>query len=215
MNIRRPFTAFAASAAIVAGALIGAPTAGAASQAVLVNCATSDVESFTLDSGDEIVFSLNPACITGLAAADINTTDELQTFVNNVADLNGTGGSAIANIDGLTWTITYTAGPNPGTDTLDISQAGITPRSLTTRSLSTRDLTTSNSYSMTVAGGGDGSTPPPWHQAYGRGATETCNAGWNPSWAQWPNNNTGGFVCVRSLVYNNSTATWDARRKLR
>ena len=58
----------------------------------------------------------------------------------------------------------------------------------------------------------DGPTPPPWPQAYARGSGDTCLPGWNPSWAEWPNGNTGGFVCQRTLVYNRSTGQWDARR---
>jgi hypothetical protein len=54
-------------------------------------------------------------------------------------------------------------------------------------------------------------TPPPWHQSYARGsADEQCLTGWNPSYAMWPNDGKGGWVCVRTLHYNNSTKTWDA-----
>jgi hypothetical protein len=43
-------------------------------------------------------------------------------------------------------------------------------------------------------------TIPDWVQAYGRAsATDSCLTGWNPSWAMWPNNGTGGFVCQRSI----------------
>ncbi len=41
---------------------------------------------------------------------------------------------------------------------------------------------------------------PDWVQGYARaGAEEACRAGWNPSWARWPNAGTGGFTCGRSL----------------
>jgi hypothetical protein len=54
-------------------------------------------------------------------------------------------------------------------------------------------------------------TPPPWQQSYARAtADEKCLAGWNPSYAMWPNDGKGGWVCVRTLHYNNSTKTWDA-----
>lgn len=43
--------------------------------------------------------------------------------------------------------------------------------------------------------------PQPWMQAYGRiKATDQCQEGWAASWAQWMNNGTGGFVCVRTLL---------------
>jgi hypothetical protein len=39
-----------------------------------------------------------------------------------------------------------------------------------------------------------------WHQAYGRSTSEsTCADGWQPSWAQWPNDGAGGFVCNRQI----------------
>lgn len=35
-----------------------------------------------------------------------------------------------------------------------------------------------------------------WHKAVGRESDEaSCPDGWQPSWAQWPNDETGGFVC--------------------
>jgi len=30
-------------------------------------------------------------------------------------------------------------------------------------------------------------------------ADSPCPAGWNPSWHEWPNGHTGGFVCVRVI----------------
>lgn len=39
-----------------------------------------------------------------------------------------------------------------------------------------------------------------WHQSYGReSAAESCRDGWQPGWAQWPNDGTGGFVCDRVI----------------
>lgn len=38
-----------------------------------------------------------------------------------------------------------------------------------------------------------------WQKAYARSSSsEACQSGWNPSWMQWPNNHTGGYVCVRN-----------------
>lgn len=203
MHIRRILAASASALAFVGAGLVAAPPSQAVTT-VTVDCATSTTENFTVTPGEQIIFDLNAACQTGLTASGATSTAALQALVNLMANLNGTGGSAVAAISGASWTVTYTAGPNSGTDTLDVSQAGITPRSLGTRA-----LTTTNDYSMTVPGAGG---PPPWLQAYGRAAGATCDAGWNPSWAQWPNNNTGGFVCVRTITYNNATGGWDTRR---
>jgi predicted outer membrane repeat protein len=51
--------------------------------------------------------------------------------------------------------------------------------------------------------------PPPWLLAFGRAAaSETCPDGTSPSWAQWPNDGTGGYTCESSVVYDPSTAKW-------
>jgi len=37
-----------------------------------------------------------------------------------------------------------------------------------------------------------------WHQSYARASADAvCKDGWYPSWAQWPNDGTGGWVCNR------------------
>ena len=45
--------------------------------------------------------------------------------------------------------------------------------------------------------------PPPipdWVQAYGRGsADDACIDQWHPSWNQWANDGTGGYVCTRTI----------------
>lgn len=39
-----------------------------------------------------------------------------------------------------------------------------------------------------------------WHQAVGRASADAvCEEGWNPSWAEWMNGNTGGFTCERVI----------------
>jgi hypothetical protein len=48
----------------------------------------------------------------------------------------------------------------------------------------------------------DPSSPTPmWEQGTGRAAAdEACADGWAASWAQWPNDGKGGWVCVRSVL---------------
>jgi hypothetical protein len=51
-----------------------------------------------------------------------------------------------------------------------------------------------------IACGEDPSPPPKWLQSYARaGSGQACADGWGPSYAQWPNEGTGGWVCDRSL----------------
>jgi hypothetical protein len=56
-------------------------------------------------------------------------------------------------------------------------------------------------------------TAPSWFQSYARGASVSCLAGWNPSWAQWPGNGTGGYVCNRE-IYMTPVGTWSSRSQL-
>jgi hypothetical protein len=54
-----------------------------------------------------------------------------------------------------------------------------------------------------------GQEPPAWYQAYARaGADVACDAGWKPSYAEWPNGGKGGWTCERALVYSNTTGKW-------
>jgi hypothetical protein len=42
---------------------------------------------------------------------------------------------------------------------------------------------------------------PWWQQAYGRASADAaCDAGWTPSWQQWPHDGAGGWVCVRDVL---------------
>jgi hypothetical protein len=51
-----------------------------------------------------------------------------------------------------------------------------------------------------VVTGGGSSPIPAWVQAYGRdGMDATCEDGWNPSWQEWAQEVTGGWVCTRSI----------------
>jgi len=48
--------------------------------------------------------------------------------------------------------------------------------------------------------------PPPWLKAYARAsALDTCDEGWTPSYAAWPNDGTGGWVCEQTWVYRHGT----------
>lgn len=40
-----------------------------------------------------------------------------------------------------------------------------------------------------------------WYQSIARGSADaTCPEGYNPSWAQWPNDGAGGWVCNRDVL---------------
>jgi len=48
-------------------------------------------------------------------------------------------------------------------------------------------------------------------EQYGRSMDESCRDGWGPSWAQWPHDRSGGWVCTRTLFYDSGTASWLVR----
>jgi hypothetical protein len=60
-------------------------------------------------------------------------------------------------------------------------------------------------YSSTVT-----PSAPSWHQATGRNVAASCELGWSPSWAQWPNGNTGGYVCNKE-IYMTGSGSWSSR----
>ncbi|MBI1350236.1 MAG: hypothetical protein GC156_03875 [Actinomycetales bacterium] len=57
-------------------------------------------------------------------------------------------------------------------------------------------------YTLEATGLATGGSPmdlTPWLKAYARGGQDvTCEDGWSPSWAQWPNDGQGGWVCEKS-----------------
>ena len=57
----------------------------------------------------------------------------------------------------------------------------------------------------------DSGGPPDVLEQYGRSIDESCRDGWGPSWAQWPHDRSGGWVCTRTLSYDSSTASWLVR----
>lgn len=79
---------------------------------------------------------------------------------------------------------------------------------------------TAKTIAVTVTGGASSDTtastsndevgPPSWHKAYQRPNKDAvCQTGWNPSYAAWANNNSGGWVCVQELYY--SGGSWHTR----
>jgi len=96
--------------------------------------------------------------------------------------------------------ITFPAGVltagSPGTTQILLSDDGTAP-------------TATNAISFVP---GTGPYPPDWFQSYQRGSVvENCAPTWNPSWAMWANNGTGGFVCVRTNYYDPGLAAWSYR----
>ena len=193
------------AAALVSVGLLTAPPASAATS-VTVDCASGQVENLTVVPGETITFDLDTAsCDALLAYLNVVDQDTFAGLLLSIVDTNGTGGTVVGNFAGRF--VTYTAGPRSGTDSMVFPAAasGMSAR-LYRGNL---DLIGA-SYYMTVPGGGAG--PAPWFQGIGRGSKDaTCPATYGPSWAEWMNNGTGGWVCVREYFYDTSLADWSYR----
>lgn len=116
----------------------------------------------------------------------------------------GGGGSSYLGLSSyFTGSTTAGSGATPGLTSWP-SECGTTPGQGGTAGAST---------GPTDGGGGNGclvidynpytpGAPPPWLQAYARPeAGSDCSTGWNPSWAEWPSDNRGGYTCERRLQY--------------
>ena len=82
------------------------------------------------------------------------------------------------------------------------------------------DDTRIGTLSITVTPGASG--PAPILQQFGRDQLDDCSnvnmpeldiggaesGGWGPSWAQWPFDHSGGWVCTRTLTYNTGSNSW-------
>ena len=54
--------------------------------------------------------------------------------------------------------------------------------------------------------------PPDWYQSIARrDSSSSCEIGWSPSWAHWPNAGLGGWVCNRIVYWNAADGTWLSR----
>jgi hypothetical protein len=71
--------------------------------------------------------------------------------------------------------------------------------------------------SVTISAGctfpnsGPEQVPPSWFQSMGRASeTSECPQGWSASWAQWPNDGGGGFVCNRVIYWDTRLGQWSS-----
>jgi hypothetical protein len=191
--------------ALVLALVIPAPAQAAVTN-FTADCTSSNAVTFEVNPGDQIIFNLgSSSCQTILVNASATSTLNLQNLVNSIAVLTGTGGTAVASYAVNASTVTYTAGPRNGTDSMAV--ATLTRWLSPARKLMPRGTA---DYRMTTL---RSSPPPSWAQAYGRSAGATCLQGWNPSWAEWPNSGTGGFVCLRENYYDSSSGTWGYRSR--
>jgi hypothetical protein len=67
-------------------------------------------------------------------------------------------------------------------------------------------------YGAPSSGAEEGPVPPSWFQAVVRASADhRCETGWSPSWAYWPNNGQGGWVCNRETFWDRVVRDWNHR----
>lgn len=143
----------------------------------------SGTTSVTADPGDTFTLNFQGDC-----------TNTVITYDSAIA-FAVPSGSPILNAN-ATALFTVSSSASAGAHNMSITLSGTTKTIAVTVSGST--------------GSTEGDGPPSWWKAYQRATKETaCNTGWNPSYAMWANNNSGGWVCVQELYY--SGGTWLTR----
>ena len=211
---RRVFRTFMVGSAVAASLA----TLEAANDPVLAATGLTATPA-TVQSGTSSAVTLS---WTLLATPNSPITVNIGAFTTNAASDCAT--SAIALKSGNV-SIQSTCAWNSGTNTFTLTPAtmGITSITFpagvltagtpgTTQMLVSDDgLAASATNTITVTPG-PAPLPPDWFQSYQRGSVaENCAPTWNPSWAMWANNGTGGYVCVRTQYYDPGLAAWSYR----
>ncbi len=175
------FLALAASLSVIGVA--AAATASAATIDVTVDCSTGHdtrpVGNLAAESGHTLVFA-GAACGFGSSydSAGIFTSYASQDYRADGPWLFVISGDAPASLYGSDVTLYIIVDNN-------VSGSGTT------------SVFSGQYYTLTITRPADGvPVNPPWLQAVGRGSsTGACADGWVPSYAQWPNGGSGGYVC--------------------
>lgn len=192
MLMRRLVTGVGAAAVIVGASSVVVPAASAAQLNVGVNCVdallTTTIE-IAVQPGDTITFIGVGPCDTASVSPPFGLLFE------NPIDQSGPGP--------YVYTIRSTVPPGTYGDTsgdwaMSVSRLYDTPYCGPSNTV---PCGSSYFFTITAAPAAAAETPiPMWVQAYGRPSADApCLDGWDPSWSQWPNHGTGGFVCQRSI----------------
>ncbi len=193
MRVRSVVMAVSAAAVVAATSIAVAPSVSAAEIAIAVDCdnvpITTTVE-IAVRQGDTLRFDGTGQC----DYADVSLGPVLgpRLFVNP-ADQGGPG-PYIFTIRSDAPPGAYGSADDWALSVSDLYSGTYCPVALV-------PCGSSFFITVTAAPGGVGETPiPMWVQGYGRPTADApCREGWDPSWAQWPNHGTGGFVCHRSI----------------
>jgi len=152
-------------------------------------------------SGDDPIYCSTPGSFTvdGLPGETfevdfaICTATTYVTLTYNEALLSGSvpSGSTITSSQTVTFTIRSGAPAGTYAAAVTVAPTGGSPGSSTKY----------GGLTVTTRTG----SPPVWHQSYSVERSADCASGWAKSWAQWPNDGSGGYVCNRVVFYKDGT----------
>ena len=155
----------------------------------------ADLSGLALSSG-----SLSPVF-------DASTTSYTASVANSVSSVTVTPTASDANATITVNGSAVTSGQASDPITLNVGSNTI----LTV--VVAQDSTTTVTYTITITRGESAETvsqvPPTWFQSYSRkSADATCQVGYSPSYAQWPNGGLGGWTCERRVYWDVHENDW-------
>jgi hypothetical protein len=183
MRLRQIVASVAAAITIAGGvSLVAAPSASAAQIGLQADCTAATgmvVLPLEASPGDVITIA---ASNCGWAQIDGPSIDPLDYFTSPVPD--GSWPSPVVFVVRSDAPL----GETPVGFNFGVQRAGDA---------------TARLWHLTIVAAAAASTDAPipdWVQAYGRADKDaSCRDGWSPSYAMWPNNGTGGWVCTREI----------------
>jgi hypothetical protein len=209
VKLRTWITAVVVSGTAIAGTVIGATSASAATSVTVTASVTGGTTGWTISPGSTTDTALTVS-YTNNSSSAFNTVYFSSPYLSN-------GGTSCSTSNTVCQLITGGAAL-----TLDVDPS--TPAN-TTVFLQFNSNSTNGRIILNSSGGSSGSSgsaPAPIVQEFGKPVAGTCDAAqpeglnwagvpsgrWANSWSQWMNGGQGGFVCTRTLIYSTSQSAW-------
>lgn len=144
--------------------------------------------------------------IGGLTGWFLPSQDEMLALYDARAFLTGIYATNQATIDAARYLTSSQATPSSGANAIGVYMQGSNNPGTAQQINKQFSFATRPARMFSAADASASAAPiPMWQQAIGRASsTAACPEGYTPSWAQWPNNGTGGFVCNKFVpTYGN------------
>ena len=193
--LTRRILAGTTAAALLTGVtlLAAAPTASAASSTVL-DCSTSSTVTWALSPGGSLQFDAASSC-TSLGIYVPGTMGVVASSNPAFVFPNPQNSTGVTPLPANPWTYTAPTESMCSNAEFYLSGSGGT---VTVVVDNCPGATSSTSAAAPI---------PNWDLAYERrGPNAPCLPNFSPSWAQWPNDGTGGYTCERTIPAFGSTS---------